>query len=75
VTDEDRGSELQEADEPQLGPDDLEHYTGEWVAMRHGRVVAHDPDSEQLRLNPDVLETDDIFPVGEPPSGFYLINV
>jgi hypothetical protein len=40
------------------------------VAMRHGRVVAHHPDSEELRLNPEVLETDDIFPVG-----FYLINV
>ena len=74
MTDANNVFELEEA-EPQLGPDDLEHYTGEWVAMRLGRVVAHDPDSEQLRLNPDVLETDDIFPVGDPPSGFYLINV
>ena len=75
MTDANNWPELEETDEPRLGPDDLEHYTGEWVAMRHGRVVAHHPDSEQLRLNPDVLETDDIFPVGEPPSGFYLINV
>jgi hypothetical protein len=43
--------------------------------MRDGRVVAHDPDPEQLRANPDVRPTDDLFPVGEPPSGFYLINV
>ena len=63
-------------DEPgRLPPDDLEHYSGEWVAMRDGRVVAHDPDPEQLRANPDVRPTDDVFPVGEPPSGFYLINV
>ena len=75
MTDANDVFELAETDEPQLGPDDLEHFTGEWVAMREGRVVAHDPDSEQLRLNPEVLETDDIFPVGEPPSGFYLINV
>ena len=32
-------------------------------------------DPEQLRAHPDVRETDDLFPVGEPPSGFYLINV
>ena len=66
-------SEDEEA--PVLPPDDLEHYSGEWVAMRDGRVVAHDPDPEKLRAHPDVRETDDVFPVGEPPSGFYLINV
>ena len=67
--------ELDVPQEPVLGPDDLEHYTGEWVAMRDGRIVAHHVDAEELRAHPDVLETDDIFPVGEPPSGFYLINV
>jgi hypothetical protein len=66
----------EQEDEPRgLPPDDLEHYSGEWVAMREGRVVAHDPDPEQLRAHPDVRPTDDVFPVGEPPSGFYLINV
>jgi uncharacterized protein DUF5678 len=75
VTDPTNGPELEVPDQPVLGPDDLEHYTGEWVAMRGGRVVAHHPDSEQLRLDPEVMDTDDIFPVGEPPSGFYLINV
>ncbi len=65
----------EEAGERELPPDDLEHYTGEWVALRDGVVVAHDPDPEHLRANPEVRETDDIFPVGEPPSGFYLINV
>jgi Family of unknown function (DUF5678) len=75
VTEVNDGPELEVPEEPQLGPDDLEHYTGEWVAMRDGRVIAHDPDLEQLRLNPEVRETDDVFPIGDPPSGFYLINV
>jgi uncharacterized protein DUF5678 len=68
-------SDTEAEEEPGLPPDDLEHFNGEWVAMRGGRVVAHDPDEEKVRTHPDVLETDDVFPVGEPPSGFYLINV
>jgi hypothetical protein len=71
--------ELEEEDvedeRPALPEDDLEHYTGEWVAMREGRVVAHDPDPDKLREDPAVREGDDIFPVGDPPSGFYMINV
>jgi hypothetical protein len=55
--------------------DDLAEYDGKWVAMRDGRVVAHAEDEESLREHPDVVETDLLFPVGEPPSGFYLINV
>jgi hypothetical protein len=43
--------------------------------MRAGRIVAHDPDEAALRANPAVQPTDDVFPVGDPPSGFYLINV
>jgi len=49
-------------EERELPPDDLEHYSGKWVALRDGRVVAHDPDPEQLRANPEVRDTDDIFP-------------
>jgi hypothetical protein len=62
-------------DRPPLPEGDLEHYDGEWVAMRDGRVVAHNPDPEALRADPAVRETDDVFPIGDPPSGFYLINV
>jgi hypothetical protein len=53
---------------------DLEHYTGEWVALRDGIVVAHDVDPQALQAHPDVRPTDDLFPVGEPPSGFYTVN-
>jgi hypothetical protein len=71
---EDTGAEaLVEDEDPRaaLPVDDLEHYTGEWVALRDGRVVGHDVDREALQARPDVLATDDMFPVGDPPSGFY----
>ena len=55
--------------------DELVEYDGKWVAMRDGHVVAHADDEETLRAHPDVADSDLFFPVGEPPSGFYLINV
>ena len=55
--------------------DDLAAYDGRWVAMRGGRVVAHGPDEDSVRADKAVTEADLVFPVGEPPSGFYLINV
>jgi Family of unknown function (DUF5678) len=55
--------------------DDLEAYDGKWVALREGRVVAHAEDEETVRSHSHVQATDLVFPVGEPPSGFYLINV
>ena len=55
--------------------DELDAYDGQWVAMREGRVVAHAEDEEGVRAHADVKPTDLVFPIGEPPSGFYLINV
>jgi hypothetical protein len=55
--------------------DDLSAYEGRWVAMRDGSVVAHGDDEEAVRGHADVTDMDLVFPVGEPPSGFYLINV
>jgi hypothetical protein len=63
-----------EDDERALPEDDLEHYDGQWVAVRDGKVVAHDADPEALRADPAVLPSDDVFPVGDPPSGFYTVN-
>jgi hypothetical protein len=54
---------------------DLEPYDGRWVAVRDGEVVAHAADEQELRDDPAVRESDDVYPVGEPPSGFYMINV
>jgi hypothetical protein len=53
----------------------LEPYDGRWVAVRGDEVVADADDEETLRAHPDVRAGDDVYPVGEPPSGFYLINV
>jgi hypothetical protein len=54
---------------------DLDRYDGRWVAVRDGRVVADAEDEVALRADPRVRDGDDVYPVGEPPSGFYMINV
>jgi hypothetical protein len=55
--------------------DDLAAYDGRWVAMRDGRVVVDGEDEQTVRKHEAVQASDLVFPVGEPPSGFYLINV
>jgi hypothetical protein len=58
------------------GPaDDLSRFEGRWVAVRAGRVVADAEDEATLRADPNVADGDDVYPIGEPPSGFYMINV
>jgi hypothetical protein len=54
---------------------DLDRYDGRWVAVRDGRVVAHAEDEQALRADPAVRDGDDVYPIGDPPSGFYMINV
>lgn len=66
-------SEVEEEAVAALPDNDLEHYDGRWVAMRDGNVIAHEADREALQANPAVRPTDDMFPVGEPPSGFYTV--
>jgi hypothetical protein len=53
----------------------LDDYDGRWVAVRDGKVVAHGDDEELLRADPAVRDGDLVYPIGDPPSGFYLINV
>jgi len=53
----------------------LDAYDGRWVAVRDGKVVAHGDDEESLRADPAVRDGDLVYPIGDPPSGFYLINV
>jgi hypothetical protein len=59
----------------ELPANDLSHYDGLWVAVRGGQVVAHAHDEGTLRADPAVRAQDDIYPIGDPPSGFYLVNV
>jgi hypothetical protein len=54
---------------------DLSPYDGQWVAVRDGKVIANAPDEGALHADPSVREGDDVYPIGDPPSGFYLINV
>jgi hypothetical protein len=54
---------------------ELDAYDGRWVAVRDGLVVAHAADQVSLRADGAVRDGDLLFPVGDPPSGFYLINV
>jgi hypothetical protein len=60
--------------ESSLPEGDLQHYDGKWVAVRDGVVVASADDEETLREDPAVQEGDDVYPIGDPPSGFYFIE-
>jgi hypothetical protein len=53
----------------------LDDYHDSWVAVRDGKVIAHAADEESLRAQPAVREGDLVYPIGDPPSGFYMINV
>ena len=54
---------------------ELDHYDGRWVAVRNGHVVAQAGDEEGLRRDPAVRDGDLLFPIGDPQTGFYMINV
>jgi hypothetical protein len=54
---------------------ELDPYDGQWVAVREGRVIAHAPDEDTLRAHPAVADDDDMYPVGPPVTGFYILNV
>jgi hypothetical protein len=53
----------------------LDRYDGKWVAVRGGRIIAHADDEATLRRHPAVRKDDLKYPIGEPPAGFYMINV
>ena len=59
---------------PELSQE-LDDYDGRWVAMRDGQVVAHAEDEQALRREPAMRHGDLCFPIGDPPTGFYMINV
>jgi hypothetical protein len=54
---------------------ELDDYDGRWVAVRNRTVVAHAAGEEGLRRDPAVRDGDLLYPIGEPSSGFYMINV
>jgi Family of unknown function (DUF5678) len=54
---------------------ELDDYDGRWVAVRDGAVVAHASDEEALRRDPACRHGDLYYPIGDPVTGFYMINV
>lgn len=53
--------------------DDLTPYTGQWVALREGHVIAHDIDGVTLRNHPEVESSDVLMPVGDPGKHHYIL--
>jgi hypothetical protein len=60
---------------PESLSQELDDYDGRWVAVRDGVVVAHASDEETLRVDHVTREGDLCFPIGDPVTGFYMINV
>lgn len=57
----------------ELAPkDDLAPYSGQWVALRKGRVVASNLDPVRLREDPDVQPEDVILPVADAEGNYFL---
>jgi uncharacterized protein DUF5678 len=54
---------------------ELDDYDGRWVAVRDGAVVAHASDEETLRRAHVARDGDLCYPIGDPVTGFYMINV
>jgi hypothetical protein len=54
---------------------ELDDYDGRWVAVRDGVVVAHASDEETLRREHVTRDGDRCYPIGDPVTGFYMINV
>ena len=53
----------------------LDDYDGRWIAVRDGVIVAAGDDEASVRADAAVRDGDLVYPIGDPPSGFYLINV
>lgn len=50
--------------------DDLDNYLGEWVLLRNGEVIDHDPDPDRLRERVALGPDDALVPIGDPPTGY-----
>ena len=53
--------------------EDLAPFAGQWVALREGRVIAHDLDPVALRDNQEVLDTDMLMPVPSGGQGIFIL--
>jgi hypothetical protein len=55
-------------------PYDLDAFDGEWVLLRDGAVLDHDPDEDALRrrAEPRMRPGDALVPIGHPPAGYHV---
>lgn len=51
-------------------PLDLDACDGEWVLLRDGVVLDHDPDPEALQARVAPRLGDALVPIGHPPGGY-----
>lgn len=65
--------ELEREQQRLLPKEDLAPYAGQWVALRDGRVIAHDLDPVALRDKQEVLETDMLMPVPTGGRGIFIL--
>jgi len=65
--------ELEREQQRLLPKEDLAPYAGQWVALRDGRVVAHDLDPVALRDKQEVVETDMLMPVPTGGRGIFIL--
>ena len=54
-----------------LSPEALKDYSGKWVAVRNGAVIAAALSFEDLKAHADVQDTDAIYHVPSDTSLFY----
>lgn len=57
----------------QIVSDDLTPYRGQWIAIRHGRIVASALDATGLRDDPEVHDDDLFLLVPTEAAGTYLL--
>lgn len=65
--------ELEREQQRLLPKEDLAPFAGQWVALRDGRVIAHDLDPVVLRDHQAVLETDMLMPVPAGGRGIFIL--
>ena len=58
MLDADTIHEIERQQDDSMPKEDLSRFAGEWVALRRGRVVAHDSEYSQLRHKPAVRDGD-----------------
>jgi len=60
--------------EPPIPAEAFEKHPGQWVAIRHGQIIAAADSIEGLGQNDAVESTDTVFLVPDPSTHFYRLR-